>query len=40
VEGPFGVGYNPLTNRWGPTSDAAVNYMMTVIRLPDAEEDR
>jgi 2-polyprenyl-6-hydroxyphenyl methylase/3-demethylubiquinone-9 3-methyltransferase len=40
VEGPFGVGYNPLTNRWGPTPDAAVNYMMTVIRLPDAEEDR
>jgi len=32
IEGPFGVTYNPLTGKWGPSSDADVNYMMTVAR--------
>lgn len=36
VEGPFGVAYNPLRDRWAPSTDADVNFMMTVIRLPDA----
>ena len=35
VEGPFGVAYNPLADRWSRSDDAGVNYMMTVIRLPD-----
>jgi 2-polyprenyl-6-hydroxyphenyl methylase/3-demethylubiquinone-9 3-methyltransferase len=40
VEGPFGVAYNPLTDRWSRSADAGVNYMMTVLRLADrlAEE--
>jgi 2-polyprenyl-6-hydroxyphenyl methylase/3-demethylubiquinone-9 3-methyltransferase len=32
VKGPFGVSYNPLTGRWARSSDADVNYMMTVTR--------
>ena len=32
IEGPFGVGFNPLTGRWSQTGDAKVNYMMTVAR--------
>jgi 2-polyprenyl-6-hydroxyphenyl methylase/3-demethylubiquinone-9 3-methyltransferase len=32
VKGPFGVTYNPLTRRWGRSTDADVNYMMTVTR--------
>ncbi|MDP8916050.1 MAG: bifunctional 2-polyprenyl-6-hydroxyphenol methylase/3-demethylubiquinol 3-O-methyltransferase UbiG [Pseudomonadota bacterium] len=33
VQGPFGVGYNPLADRWARSSDSSVNYMMTVKRL-------
>ena len=32
VHGPFGVSYNPLTDRWSLGRDASVNYMMTVER--------
>jgi 2-polyprenyl-6-hydroxyphenyl methylase/3-demethylubiquinone-9 3-methyltransferase len=32
VQGPFGVGYNPLADRWARSADADVNYMMTVKR--------
>ena len=32
VQGPFGVNYNPLADRWSVGPDAAVNYMMTVTR--------
>ncbi len=32
VEGPFGVSFSPLAGRWSQSSDAAVNYMMTVTR--------
>ncbi|HWE47613.1 MAG TPA: bifunctional 2-polyprenyl-6-hydroxyphenol methylase/3-demethylubiquinol 3-O-methyltransferase UbiG [Caulobacteraceae bacterium] len=32
VQGPFGVSYNPLADRWSLGSDPAVNYMMTVTR--------
>jgi 2-polyprenyl-6-hydroxyphenyl methylase / 3-demethylubiquinone-9 3-methyltransferase len=32
VEGPFGVAYNPLSDRWSLTSDASINYMMTATR--------
>ena len=32
VQGPFGVGYNPLADRWSLGSDASVNYMMVVER--------
>ncbi|HEX8569714.1 MAG TPA: bifunctional 2-polyprenyl-6-hydroxyphenol methylase/3-demethylubiquinol 3-O-methyltransferase UbiG [Caulobacteraceae bacterium] len=35
VEGPFGVAYNPLADRWSRSADAGVNYMMTVLRLPE-----
>ena len=35
VEGPFGVAYDPLSDRWSRSRDAGVNYMMTVIRLPE-----
>lgn len=30
VEGPFGVSYAPLADRWSPSGDVDVNYMMTV----------
>jgi 2-polyprenyl-6-hydroxyphenyl methylase/3-demethylubiquinone-9 3-methyltransferase len=32
VQGPFGVAFNPLTDRWSVGSDTDVNYMMTVTR--------
>ena len=32
VEGPFGVAYNPLTDRWSQSADTGINYMMTVKR--------
>lgn len=32
VDGPFGVAYNPITGRWGQSSDADVNYMMVITR--------
>ena len=30
VDGPFGVAFNPLSGRWSRSSDAQVNYLMTV----------
>jgi len=39
VEGPFGVAYNPLADRWSRSPDAGVNYLMTVIRLSSPEPD-
>jgi 2-polyprenyl-6-hydroxyphenyl methylase/3-demethylubiquinone-9 3-methyltransferase len=36
VEGPFGVGYNPLTGVWSRSADIDINYMMTVARPPRA----
>ena len=30
VAGPFGVSYDVISGRWSPSSDTAVNYMMTV----------
>lgn len=32
VEGPFGLAYNPLTDRWSESTDAAINYMMVATR--------
>jgi 2-polyprenyl-6-hydroxyphenyl methylase/3-demethylubiquinone-9 3-methyltransferase len=32
VEGPFGVAYNPLADRWSLSADTDVNYMMTVLK--------
>ena len=32
VQGPFGVAYAPLADRWSLSDDASVNYMMTVAR--------
>jgi 2-polyprenyl-6-hydroxyphenyl methylase / 3-demethylubiquinone-9 3-methyltransferase len=32
VDGPFGVAFNPLSGRWSRTTDADINYMMTVSR--------
>ena len=32
VEGPFGVAYDPLADRWSLSGDTGVNYMMTVAR--------
>lgn len=32
VQGPYGVAYNPLSDRWSETDDADVNYMMVVTR--------
>jgi 2-polyprenyl-6-hydroxyphenyl methylase / 3-demethylubiquinone-9 3-methyltransferase len=32
VTGPYGVTYNPLTDRWSESSDAAINYMMVATR--------
>jgi 2-polyprenyl-6-hydroxyphenyl methylase/3-demethylubiquinone-9 3-methyltransferase len=34
VAGPFGVSYGLLTGRWSRSSDADVNYMMTVDKSP------
>jgi len=33
VRGPFGVAYDPLQDRWSPSSDVAINYMMTVKKI-------
>lgn len=30
VDGPFGVSFDPLSERWSESGDASVNYMMTV----------
>ncbi|MBW3656097.1 MAG: bifunctional 2-polyprenyl-6-hydroxyphenol methylase/3-demethylubiquinol 3-O-methyltransferase UbiG [Gemmatimonadetes bacterium] len=38
VEGPFGVAYNPLKDRWARSADAGVNYLMTVLRLSSEQE--
>ncbi|WP_174300712.1 bifunctional 2-polyprenyl-6-hydroxyphenol methylase/3-demethylubiquinol 3-O-methyltransferase UbiG [Caulobacter sp. S45] len=32
VQGPFGVAYSPLADRWSLSQDTSVNYMMTVER--------
>jgi 2-polyprenyl-6-hydroxyphenyl methylase/3-demethylubiquinone-9 3-methyltransferase len=38
VEGPYGVAYEPLAGTWSLSPDAAVNYMMTVRKTPEAIE--
>lgn len=30
VEGPYGLNYDPLNDRWSQTDDAGINYMMVV----------
>ena len=32
VSGPYGLAYNPLSDRWRETDDAAINYMMVATR--------
>ncbi len=32
VSGPYGLVYNPLTDRWSESDDAAINYMMVATR--------
>ncbi len=32
VRGPFGVSYDPFSDRWSRSDDTSVNYMMTVTR--------
>ena len=32
VTGPYGLAYNPLTDRWSETRDADINYMMIATR--------
>lgn len=32
IQGPFGVAYYPLSDRWSRSNDCDVNYMMTVTR--------
>jgi 2-polyprenyl-6-hydroxyphenyl methylase/3-demethylubiquinone-9 3-methyltransferase len=32
VQGPFGVAYDPLADRWSHSSDVSINYMMTITR--------
>jgi len=41
VEGPFGVGFDPLSGRWSLGSDARTNYMMTITKptQPDSTVD-
>lgn len=39
VEGPFGVSYDPIGDRWFRSNDAGVNYMMTVARPAPAGTD-
>jgi 2-polyprenyl-6-hydroxyphenyl methylase/3-demethylubiquinone-9 3-methyltransferase len=34
VQGPFGVGFNPLTGKWSLSSDTDVNYMLTISKPP------
>lgn len=36
VDGPFGVGFNPLTGKWSRSGDCDINYMMTLVREPAA----
>jgi 2-polyprenyl-6-hydroxyphenyl methylase/3-demethylubiquinone-9 3-methyltransferase len=36
IQGPFGVAYSPLADRWSLSSDTDVNYMMTVTREAEA----
>jgi 2-polyprenyl-6-hydroxyphenyl methylase/3-demethylubiquinone-9 3-methyltransferase len=36
VQGPFGVSYNPLTDRWALSDDSGVNYMMTATKAPES----
>ena len=32
VQGPFGVAYNPLADKWALSGDTQGNYMMTVTK--------
>ena len=32
VSGPYGLVYNPLTDRWSECDDAGINYMMVATR--------
>ena len=32
VTGPYGLNYNPLTDRWSESDDAGINYMMLATR--------
>jgi 2-polyprenyl-6-hydroxyphenyl methylase/3-demethylubiquinone-9 3-methyltransferase len=32
VDGPFGVAYDPLGDRWSRSTDCSINYMITVTR--------
>ena len=32
VSGPYGLVYNPLTDRWSESDDAGINYMMVATR--------
>lgn len=32
VTGPFGLAYDPFTDRWSETTDAGINYMMVATR--------
>jgi 2-polyprenyl-6-hydroxyphenyl methylase/3-demethylubiquinone-9 3-methyltransferase len=32
VEGPFGLAYDPLADRWSRAADCAINYMIVVLR--------
>ena len=32
VEGPYGLNYDPLTDRWSQSDDAGINYMMVATR--------
>jgi 2-polyprenyl-6-hydroxyphenyl methylase/3-demethylubiquinone-9 3-methyltransferase len=34
VQGPFGVAYDPLRDRWIRSADTAVNYMMLALKPP------
>lgn len=34
VQGPFGVAYNPLADRWNRSVDTDINYMMLVLKPP------
>ena len=32
VSGPYGLDYDPLTDRWSESDDADINYMMIATR--------
>lgn len=36
VQGPYGVTYDPLRDRWARSADTDVNYMMLAFRAPEA----